>query len=320
MRSPRLILPLLAFASAGPGAPRLRRRNYDDIHRGLTKADKIEEQAVGGSYHYKRNGEVDLSNEGPETTVKVDLSVNGKLLLDGEELHPLAAVVVYNLDSLLVGSDLIADISEEELRSLELESLDEALTELGVDPDHVLGGNGESVRLERGEDGLARIDYGSVVNHDGRTSENDGLFRLLHSVFRDGAAIVTDVPHSASADVEVPEVCEAVTSMSEADLPAGIVGRAMSGSGGLSHGALYGNVFHVRVGERGSNNVAYTSEALCPHQDLAYYESPPGVQMLHCAAVGSRVVGGESILIDAMAAAHRLREVRRGSFECLLEW
>ena len=179
---------------------------------------------------------------------------------------------------------------------------------------------GEGVRLERGEDGLARIDYGSVVNHDGRTSENDGLFRLLHSVFRDGAAIVTDVPHSASADVEVPEVCEAVTSMSEADLPAGIVGRAMSGSGGLSHGALYGNVFHVRVGERGSNNVAYTSEALCPHQDLAYYESPPGVQILHCAAAGSRVVGGESILIDAMAAAHRLREVRRGSFECLLEW
>ena len=155
MRSPRLILPLLAFASAGPDAPRLRRRNYDDTHRGLTKADKIEERAVGGSYHYKRNGEIDLSNEGPETTVKVDLSVNGKLLLDGEELHPLAAVVVYNLDSLLVGSDLIADISEEELRSLELESLDEALTELGVDPDHVLGGNGESVRL----DGIYELVY-----------------------------------------------------------------------------------------------------------------------------------------------------------------
>mmetsp|Transcript_774 Transcript_774/g.1740 ORF Transcript_774/g.1740 Transcript_774/m.1740 type:complete len:414 (-) Transcript_774:659-1900(-) len=179
---------------------------------------------------------------------------------------------------------------------------------------------GDGVRLERGDDGLARIDYASVVDCGGTQDGSDGLFRLLHSVFRDGAAIVTNAPHSAGTDGEIPGVCESVASMSEADLPAGRVGRAMSGTGGLSHGALYGNVFHVRVGERGSNNVAYTSDGLCPHQDLAYYESPPGVQILHCAAVGSKVRGGESILIDAMAAAHRLREVRRGSFECLLEW
>ncbi|EJK60685.1 hypothetical protein THAOC_18917 [Thalassiosira oceanica] len=84
----------------------------------------------------------------PEATVTVDLSVNGRLILDGEELHPLAAVVVYNLDKALVGSTLIAGITEEELRGLELESLGEALTELGVDPDHVLGGAGENVRLD----------------------------------------------------------------------------------------------------------------------------------------------------------------------------
>ena len=179
---------------------------------------------------------------------------------------------------------------------------------------------GDGVRLERGGDGLARIDYGSVVDCGASDGGDEGLFRLLHSVFRDGAAIVENVPHSAQTDGEIADVCGSVASMSEEDLPAARIGRLMSGSGGLSHGALYGNVFHVRVGERGSNNVAYTSEALCPHQDLAYYESPPGVQILHCAAVGSRVRGGESVLIDAMAAANRLREIRRGSFECLLEW
>ena len=49
----------------------------------------------------------------------------------------------------------------------------------------------------------------------------------------------------------------------------------------------------------------YTSDRLRMHQDLAYYESPPGLQLLHCVENGSGVLGGESILIYGMAAAHR---------------
>jgi len=108
-----------------------------------------------------------------------------------------------------------------------------------------------------------------------------------------------------------------IESLNEEQLPVAQLAKAMSG-GALSHGALYGNIFHVRVGERDSNNVAYTSSSLCPHQDLAYYESPPGMQLLHCVAMGEAVIGGESTLIDALAAAYRLREVRPESFECLV--
>ncbi|KAL3783647.1 hypothetical protein ACHAW5_008744 [Stephanodiscus triporus] len=72
------------------------------------------------------------------------------------------------------------------------------------------------------------------------------------------------------------------------------------------------------VGERDAINAAYTSDGLRMHQDLAYYESPPGLQFLHCVANGPGVDGGESTLIDGMAAAYRLRELRPDSFETLV--
>lgn len=154
-------------------------------------------------------------------------------------------------------------------------------------------------------DGLVHIDYHSIVAEDGK-------FPLLHHVFRDGAVIVTNAPSPSNEDGDKNK---RTASSEEDNYPVAKVARAMSG-GHLSHGSLYGDIFHVRD-DPGSNNVAYTSHELCPHQDLAYYESPPGMQLLHCVANGSGVVGGESLLIDAMAAAYRLREIKPESFEIL---
>ena len=155
-------------------------------------------------------------------------------------------------------------------------------------------------------DGLVHVKYNSIVNEDGSISES-GLLNLLDAVFCDGAAIISESPR--------PETMESVE---EDTFPVACVAKAMSG-GSLSHGALYNNIFHVREGEANAKNVAYTSVALCPHQDLVYYESPPGIQLLHCVAMGKSVVGGESTLIDALAAAHRLREIRPESFEYLVK-
>lgn len=91
----------------------------------------------------------------------------------------------------------------------------------------------------------------------------------------------------------------------------------MVGSGSLSHSALYGSTFHVRS-TANAINVAYTSAELCPHQDLAYYESKPGLQLLHCITNDrTRITGGESILIDAMAAAHTFRSIAPDYFDVL---
>jgi hypothetical protein len=167
--------------------------------------------------------------------------------------------------------------------------------------------------MEHGEDGLIHVDYQTIIDTDGHILA-DGLFTLLNAVFCDGAAIVSCTPQPTSPKPAAGDIEQ----LSEDDLPVAKVAKAMAG-GELSHGALYGSIFHVRVGERNSNNVAYTSAPLCPHQDLAYYESPPGMQLLHCVAMGSGVEGGESTLIDAMAAAYRLREMRPDSFECLVK-
>eukprot|EP00985_Skeletonema_marinoi_P025049 scaffold17988_cov194-Skeletonema_marinoi.AAC.3 len=163
---------------------------------------------------------------------------------------------------------------------------------------------------EHGDDGLVHIDYNSVIGQDGEF--RDGLFNLLHFIFRDGAVIVSNTP-SPFSDHNSDDVNIMIEDES---MPVAKLAKAMAG-GAISHGMLYGDIFHVRTGERNANNVAYTSSALCPHQDLAYYESTPGMQLLHCVAMGKDVVGGESTLIDAMAAAYQLRELRPKSFETL---
>lgn len=73
----------------------------------------------------------------------------------------------------------------------------------------------------------------------------------------------------------------------------------------LSHTTLYGDYFVVKAKEDISN-VAYTSRAIGPHTDLPYYESPPGLQMLHCRR--SDAPGGDSTLHDAHAFAEVLKQ------------
>ena len=50
-------------------------------------------------------------------------------------------------------------------------------------------------------------------------------------------------------------------------------------------------------------NIAYSNVGLDPHVDLAYLESPPGLQFLHCLQFDDDVVGGLSTLVDVFEAA-----------------
>lgn len=159
------------------------------------------------------------------------------------------------------------------------------------------------------DSGLFEVPYEKVVaallvDKSGETkSRTDcGLFALLRSIFTDGAALVTDVP--STIDDSGPSIS-----------PVEVIGKAIGG-GRLSHGALYGDIFHVKS-IPSAHNIAYTSQHLAPHQDLAYYESPPGIQLLHCVGVSPTLVGGESVLIDCMAAAERLRRLAPDCFRTL---
>ena len=44
---------------------------------------------------------------------------------------------------------------------------------------------------------------------------------------------------------------------------------------------IYGQLFDVKV-DKNPINIAYSNQELEFHMDLMYYESPPGLQFLHC--------------------------------------
>lgn len=66
------------------------------------------------------------------------------------------------------------------------------------------------------------------------------------------------------------------------------------------------------------NNVAYTSLQLPLHADLCYYESPPGVQLLHCIKFDQKT-GGDNTFVDAFQVAMDLKEKDPDSFRVLAQ-
>jgi alpha-ketoglutarate-dependent taurine dioxygenase len=79
---------------------------------------------------------------------------------------------------------------------------------------------------------------------------------------------------------------------------------------------LYDETFDVRV-EKNPINIAYTNTELTPHMDLPYYESPPGIQFLHCIEFDPDIVGGESVFFDTFVLAELLRERDPEAFDVL---
>jgi alpha-ketoglutarate-dependent taurine dioxygenase len=150
----------------------------------------------------------------------------------------------------------------------------------------------------RRDSALFKIDYDQIQSEGNNDSAR---YELLQAVLRDGAALVQNTPSDA---------IDPASSVA-------FLGRALAG-GSLSHGQLYGDTFHVQS-QSNANNLAYTSVPLPPHQDLAYYQSAPGLQLLHCVNnLGVR--GGESTLVDALAAANEFRRLAPDLFQTLVKF
>ncbi|ETV68509.1 hypothetical protein, variant [Aphanomyces astaci] len=124
-------------------------------------------------------------------------------------------------------------------------------------------------------------------------SSDDGVLALCEHIHRDGLAIVRHVP---SVPGTVRDVAERIAP--------------------ISHTHLYGSVFDV-VAEHNPVNIAYTSERLKLHLDLAYYESPPGLQLLHALRYDATVEGGNSTFRDTFDAAETLRRRHPDHFKLL---
>jgi gamma-butyrobetaine dioxygenase len=83
---------------------------------------------------------------------------------------------------------------------------------------------------------------------------------------------------------------------------------------GLIRETNYGRIFDVKT-KLNVANLADTALALAPHTDNPYRLSPPEIQILHClAAAGS---GGQSILVDGLAASEALKRDAPADFDLL---
>ncbi|CAN3376074.1 hypothetical protein DIURU_003118 [Diutina rugosa] len=79
---------------------------------------------------------------------------------------------------------------------------------------------------------------------------------------------------------------------------------------------FYGTLFDVK-NKKEAENIAYTKVFLPLHMDLLYYESPPGLQLLH--ALKNSTLGGENIFCDSYLAAQHIRDTDPNAFYALTQ-
>jgi Taurine catabolism dioxygenase TauD, TfdA family len=145
---------------------------------------------------------------------------------------------------------------------------------------------------------------------------NGAKMTLLEAVWHRGAGLVSQAPTADDGTAHSQD--DATNDTNDDTVPVAKVAKTLSG-GRLSHGHLYGDVFAVRSVSY-AHNIAFTSEALAPHQDFPYYVSPPGLQLLHCVVFDpNRVRGGESVLIDVVAAACEFKRLAPSLFDVLVQ-
>lgn len=123
------------------------------------------------------------------------------------------------------------------------------------------------------------------------TSE-DELYSWLSCINEKGLCVLRNVPQEEGAVLRV----------------SGLVGPP-------SH-TIYGDTFSVKV-DPDPINIAFSDAPLEFHMDLAYFESPPGLQFLHAIQFDEAIIGGLSTFIDAHAVAEELKERDAESFEVL---
>ncbi|KAK9455815.1 taurine catabolism dioxygenase TauD, TfdA family-domain-containing protein [Dipodascopsis uninucleata] len=136
---------------------------------------------------------------------------------------------------------------------------------------------------------IVRKSYDEYIN-----SEED-FDELIHGLYRTGLAFVTDAPASEQDGDQ-------------------IVVEKIARKIGYIKETFYGTSWNV-IADPNAKNIAYTSKVLPLHMDLLYYESPPGVQLLHC--ISNDADGGESVYVDSFRAAYAILEHDPAAFEIL---
>ncbi|CAH1791212.1 unnamed protein product [Owenia fusiformis] len=133
---------------------------------------------------------------------------------------------------------------------------------------------------------IKEVDYFDIMDN------RDAQWQYLKNLNEDGICLVKNVP---TVDKTVKKVAEVIAPI---------------------QGTIYGETFDVVTTDK-PINAAYSTVGLQYHMDLVYYESPPGLQFLHCLRNDPCVKGGESIFLDIFHIAEEMRQLYPEKFEVL---
>lgn len=143
------------------------------------------------------------------------------------------------------------------------------------------------------------------VNYDDYLND-DGVFRkVLNNLNRFGLSFINNIEDPKN-DPQLGEITE----QNENLWP---VSRLASRFGYIKK-TFYGTLFDVK-NKKDAINIAYTNVFLPLHMDLCYYESPPGLQLLH--AIDNSTLGGENVFADSFAGAKHVQKVDPAAYEAL---
>lgn len=138
---------------------------------------------------------------------------------------------------------------------------------------------------------IYKVSYDSYMNDPNAFGQT---LRKLHDV---GLVIITDIPRP-TPDQEPPFV------------------ESIARQIGYIKQTFYGPSWNIKSVPN-AKNIAYTAVYLPMHMDLCYYESPPGLQLLH--VIENKATGGESLFADAYAAALHVRATDFEAYKALTE-
>ncbi|KAI5959866.1 uncharacterized protein KGF55_005098 [Candida pseudojiufengensis] len=138
--------------------------------------------------------------------------------------------------------------------------------------------------------------YEEFLNND------ETFFKALHNLNKYGLCFINDIPH--------PKLNE----MNESNVNEWPIANLANKFGYIKK-TFYGSLFDVKNLKNQAKNIAYTNTFLPLHMDLLYYESPPGLQMLH--AIQNSTLGGENIFCDSFLAANYVKQKDPKAYDAL---
>lgn len=121
------------------------------------------------------------------------------------------------------------------------------------------------------------------IQHDEVMAGEEGVYKWMMALSEYGLCVVKNVPRERGYVVKITERI--------AD---------------IQH-TIYGDYFDVES-EPKPINAAYTGIGLDLHMDQIHYESPPGLQLLHCLEFDECIQGGENFFVDLHEIAHKFKK------------